>query len=143
MSSLHEEFMYEIEEIRAEVGYIDNDIEFIDEPDFEYDIAANTIFIFKEYSNREIILKINFIPKLKIYAISITEFALDDRYKARNQSGFFTMSGEQLDSIFKDKHMSSYLVKIVNEEDSRIKSSYNNLIENAIQFYYDVFPQWQ
>ncbi len=148
MTNLHEDFMYEINEIRSMFPNIPNNAEFMQKPNFDCDIAANTLFVFKDYKNREIILRMNYIPNVRLYAVDITEFPkdiddLDKDEDKRYQSGYFTLDGRQLGCKFKQQNNLAYLVEIVSKDEINVKPTYYNLVKSLIQFYRQLFPQWQ
>ena len=148
MTTLREDFMYEINEIRAMFPDIPNNARLMQKPNFDCEIAANTLYVFKEYKNREILLRINYVPDVKLYAVGITEFPndiskYDETEKERYQSGYFTLEGKQLGCKFKQQNRPAYLVEIVSDDEINIKLTYYNLVKSLITFYRQLFPQWQ
>lgn len=142
MKALHESFMAEINEIRYMFPNVPNSANFVQQPAFEYDIAANTLFVFKEYKNREVLIRMNYIPAAKLFAVDITEFPKDTNKSMTVQSGYFNLDAVQLEHKFKQLNRLFYLVEIVNGQEPNVRSTYYALIKSIIIFYKKVFPQW-
>lgn len=149
MMQIHEGFMEEIEEIIDSNPYVPNRAKEIQQPPFEYEVAADHLYVFKSYKGRDIMLRMRYVSPYNMFAVAIEEFYTGSGIKHGpadfgEQFGMFTPYGRQLPHKIKVKRFKSVESKLLyaaNVTDANIKGNYFPLIKKAINFYTQAFLQ--
>ena len=158
MNYLHESSMEEIDYLREGTPEVPNNASILKQPSFEYELVGNTLWVFKEYKNQDVLFRMQYKNNIGFQVIA-EPFPTSEKAKAKEKTpynynsytGVFNLAGEQMPQTDKIK-----LIQTENQTNqdneflnfdgygvTNLPEKYYKVISKMITFYVKLFTNFK